>query len=173
MTLAPCHRALHRAIAALAMAALAACTSMLNMDEAKTAITAGIAEQTGLTVEVTCPDEREIKAGDVFECTATPALGGQLTVQVTQDDDQGNITWSVTQTTGLLDLQKVVAAVHDGIMQQLTVDATIDCGAGQYRAAVAGETFTCTATTADGQSALVDVEVLDTDGNINWSLAPQ
>lgn len=167
-------RAIYAGPATLAIVSLAACTQMLDMDTVKAAIAGGIAEQVGLEVAtVECPADREIKAGDVFECTATPAAGGSIAVQVTQDDDQGNITWSVTETSGLLDVSKVVAAVHDGILQQTGVDVLIDCGADMFRAAVAGGTFTCTATPPDGDSAMVNVEMVDAEGNINWSIGQQ
>jgi len=168
-------RLVSRSVAAVVVAtALAACTSMLDMEAVKAAISAGIAGQTGLEIAtVTCPADREIKTGDVFECTASPSVGGELVVQVTQDDDAGNITWSVTQTNGLLDLTKVVAAVHDGLMQQASVDAAVDCGVDKYRAAIPGDTFTCNASTTDGQQAVVDIEVVDAEGNVNWSIAQQ
>ena len=56
----------------------------------------GIQEQTGATgVTVDCPDDIEAKAGDEFECQATSDDGTNATVKVTQNDDQGNVTWAV------------------------------------------------------------------------------
>jgi hypothetical protein len=46
---------------------------------------------TGLTVE--CPDDIDVKAGDTFRCTATGPDDGSLTIEVTQTDDEGHLTW--------------------------------------------------------------------------------
>jgi hypothetical protein len=48
---------------------------------------------TGLSVD--CPDDIEAKAGDSFRCTATGTDGTQATIEVTQTDDQGNLTWEI------------------------------------------------------------------------------
>ncbi|MBA2558047.1 MAG: DUF4333 domain-containing protein [Chloroflexi bacterium] len=49
---------------------------------------------TGIT-GVQCPESRPFQAGDVFECTAAADDGSQLTVEVTQSDAEGNITYRV------------------------------------------------------------------------------
>ena len=91
---------MHRSIrgllaAALASVALAACqtTLMLNTDQLEQGIQEQIQSQTGLTVTgIECPD-RPIQQGDQFDCTVTTSDGQQLTVNVTQTDDQGNVNW--------------------------------------------------------------------------------
>jgi hypothetical protein len=43
---------------------------------------------------VDCPDEIKVEAHTSFTCTAT---GGEMTwtLQVTQDDDEGSVTWKI------------------------------------------------------------------------------
>ena len=48
----------------------------------------------GITVD--CPDDEPAKAGATFQCTATSAAGKTLTIEVTQTDDRGNVTWKAT-----------------------------------------------------------------------------
>jgi hypothetical protein len=45
---------------------------------------------------VSCPDDVPAEAGGTFQCTATNPDGTQITLQVTQTDDQGNVTYEVT-----------------------------------------------------------------------------
>lgn len=44
---------------------------------------------------IECPKARVIKAGSVFDCAVTAADGTSLTIEVTQDDDQGNVSWVI------------------------------------------------------------------------------
>jgi hypothetical protein len=155
----------------VALASLGACSRNIDMADVDKSIREGIASQLGMSVaSIACPEEpRAAKKGDVFTCTVSPEVGGQLTVTVTQNDDQGNITWSVTKTEGLLDLQKVQASVVDGLKSQAGVEATVDCG-GRWKAIKPGEVFECTATSAGGQTATVEVTTDDSEGNITWKV---
>ncbi len=68
----------------------------LDMDALEAEIQTGIESQTGSSVvDVECPDSRPIEAGDTFTCDAELDTGEVATVGVTQDDDQGNVSWSV------------------------------------------------------------------------------
>jgi hypothetical protein len=46
-------------------------------------------------VAVSCPDDVPAEAGRTFDCTATNPDGTTLTIQVTQTDDQGRVTYKV------------------------------------------------------------------------------
>lgn len=46
---------------------------------------------------VECPDEVEVEAGAMFECTATAPDGTPATITATQVDDEGNVDWEVTE----------------------------------------------------------------------------
>lgn len=76
----------------------ASINSDLDTDKLQTIIASEMKSQLNLSEEptVTCPDEVAIEQGNVFSCTA--ALNGEsVQVQVTQDDDQGNVSWEVVQ----------------------------------------------------------------------------
>jgi len=86
--------------AILIAAALAGCdgaltvTRFLDVDRLETTLTEGLEEQTGVVIEsVECPNEVAMEAGNEVECTATDDQGNTGTIIVTQDDDEGNITW--------------------------------------------------------------------------------
>jgi uncharacterized protein DUF4333 len=69
-------------------------TRFLDIDRLETTLTEGLEEQTGVVIEsVECPDEVVMEVGNEFECTATDDQGNTGTIVVTQDDDEGNITW--------------------------------------------------------------------------------
>lgn len=69
----------------------------LNTDNAEVEIEKGLKRQLNLSsVDVRCPDEVELHAGATFDCPVT-AGEEKGTINVTQQDDQGNIRWSVDQ----------------------------------------------------------------------------
>jgi hypothetical protein len=153
---------------ALALA-LAGCTHNLDMEAVRKSIADGIAGQLGLPVErVACPPERPVKAGDAFECVATPVGGGRLTVKVSQKDDASNVAWEVVKTEGLLDLAKVEGSIVAGLREQAHVEATAACG-GRWKPARKADAFECQAKTADGQTVPIVVSVKDAEGNISWA----
>ena len=47
----------------------------------------------GITVD--CPDDEPAQAGATFQCTATSAAGKTMTIEITQTDDKGNVTYKV------------------------------------------------------------------------------
>jgi hypothetical protein len=152
-----------------ATALVAGCERMLNIDGVKAAVKSGLAEQTGITFAVSCPDSRAIKAGDTFECKAVADAGGDLTVKVTQKDDDSNIAWELTNENKLLSLAALEKQVTDGLAQQLKVNAAVDCGGKKMRIAEAGKTFECTAKAGD-ESRKVLVTMDDDQGNVTWAL---
>ncbi len=155
----------------VSVSALAACTKTLNMEGVKTAIGAGLAEKTGIAIaSVTCPDTREIKAGDTFQCTATAQTGGDLAVTVTQKDATGNITWELGSGQNLVDLVALEAEIASGLKAQLSVDAQVSCG-GKYRIAVPTKTFECTAKSGTSQVPII-VTMKDAKGNVGWATGP-
>jgi hypothetical protein len=139
------------------------------MESVKKAVADGVNAQLSLPIEsVSCPPERAMKAGDAFECVATPVGGGRLTVSVTQDDAAGNVTWKVVKTEGLLDLKKVEESIVAGLKEKAQVDATASCG-GRWKPAKAGDTFDCVAKTASGEDVAIVVSATDGEGNISWA----
>jgi hypothetical protein len=51
-------------------------------------------DTSGITVE--CPDDVKAEAGNEFDCTGTVPDSGTLTIHVKQTDDDGHVTWEVT-----------------------------------------------------------------------------
>jgi hypothetical protein len=159
-------------LAALALTVtLTGCSRSVDVAALSQSIASGINEQLSLPIaQVNCPTEpRPLKAGDTFDCVATPEAGGKLTVAVTQKDADGNVSWEVAKTEGLLDLDKVEAAVTAGLKAQASVDASVDCGQ-RWKAAKPGEVFQCQAAISDGRKAVVKVTTKDVEGNIDWSV---
>ena len=161
---------MRRGLVLIPLVLLSACSHNLAMDAVKSAISKGVTEKLGLQIAtVTCPESREIKAGDSFECTADAQTGGQVKVLVTQTDANANIDWKVTNTENLIDLSTLEATVKKGLAEQASVDATVTCGA-KYRVAQTGKTFDCGVKTADGKSATVKVTMTDDKGNVDWKI---
>jgi len=151
---------------------LAGCGGKLDMDKINKSIADGLSSQLGLAdVAVTCPAEaRPLKSGDTFDCEGKPKEGGKLTIKVTQKDDQGNIAWELSNMEGFISAQKTEEAIKSGLKEQANVDATVSCGDKKLRAAKAGDTFDCKATTADGAAHTVTVTETDATGKISWAV---
>jgi hypothetical protein len=166
---------LARAIALAAVVSLAvcvaACSATIDMDAVSKAVSEGLTSQLSLQIgSVACPTEsRTAKAGDTFECVATPKDGGTLTIKVTQDDEKGNVKWEVVKSEGLIDLKLAENAIVSGLKEQAGVNATVSCG-GKYRTTKPGETFECQAKSQDKGDATIVVTVKDAAGNISWAV---
>lgn len=154
----------------LALVVVAGCSRTIDMEAVKKSIVEGLDGQLGMkNAAVSCPTEtRTLKAGDKFECTAKPTEGGQLAITVSEDDDQGKVSWLVTKTEGLIDLKAVESSVQGGLKTQMNLESTVSCG-GRWRAEKAGDSFECEAKTADGKSVTAVVTQKDGAGNISWA----
>jgi hypothetical protein len=85
------------AVAGIAVAFLLSAISsraLLDTANIEQQIAEKLSQDSGLTTTVTCPDEVTVAAGDTFTCTATTDDGRTAVIEVTQDDDQGTVTWS-------------------------------------------------------------------------------
>jgi hypothetical protein len=79
----------------LAIAA-AACSKTLKIDQLEPQLANQLdtqLETTGVTVD--CPSDVKAEAGATFECTATLSNGDTIVLEVTQKDDNGNVSWKV------------------------------------------------------------------------------
>jgi Domain of unknown function (DUF4333) len=77
--------------------ATAACSKTLDSTELEGTLKDQLEMQlevTGLSVE--CPDDIKAESGNTFECTATGSDGSTMTLSVSQTDDEGNLTWEIT-----------------------------------------------------------------------------
>jgi hypothetical protein len=85
------------AVAGIAVAFLLSAISsraLLDTANIEQQIAETLSQSSGLTTTVTCPDEVTVAAGDTFTCTATTDDGRTAQIEVTQDDDQGTVTWT-------------------------------------------------------------------------------
>jgi uncharacterized protein DUF4333 len=48
---------------------------------------------------VTCPADVKVAAKAAFECTASDGEGTDLTITVTQTNNEGDVTWKVTDSS--------------------------------------------------------------------------
>jgi hypothetical protein len=91
---------LGRPVAALGLAAalFVGCNSapVLDNDRLQQVIQQGLLNQTGVSATVSCPDNRPIQPGDTFVCTAQTEDGSNLQITVVQQDNVGNVNWSVS-----------------------------------------------------------------------------
>jgi hypothetical protein len=79
----------------LALVAGCSRTKTLDSDQLDQKIAAEIQANLRENVSVSCPDGVEVAAGGTFECDATSVGGSSMKIQVTQTDDQGNVTFKV------------------------------------------------------------------------------
>jgi len=154
------------ALGATALTATA-CTRFVDMDKVREDVGQGVAERFGLEVAgVECPETRESKADDHFECVATTTGGATITARVFQLQD-GEVTWSFGETRGLVDRERLAADIRAGLLAQ-GFDARVDCGEG-FGDTAPGESFRCDAR-GDERRATVVVTVQDREGRVGWSL---
>ncbi len=73
------------------------CTKSLDTSNLESTLKGQVESQlkaSGLTVS--CPDNIKVESGATFECTASDPSGQSLTIEVTQTDDQGHVTWRLS-----------------------------------------------------------------------------
>ncbi len=77
----------------LSVGLMTACSSSLSQSDVQDKLSQGMTDQLGGTYTVTCPSDIPISAGSTFTCDAVGDDGSMGIITVTQDDDQGNLTW--------------------------------------------------------------------------------
>lgn len=154
-------------LAAASVLVLAGCSSSIDVADLETQVQDGLAEQLGGTWTVECPDSMEIQAGLTTNCMATSDTGESIDVNITQDDDQGNVTWEVPSTG--LDVDGLESSVAAELSAQVGGEWTVQCP--DDIPFEAGLTANCSATSADGQSTMINVTQTDDQGNVTWETA--
>jgi hypothetical protein len=159
------------ALLALSMS-LVACGTKLDVTKVTKAISDGINTQVALPIaSVDCGKApTDVKAGTTFDCIATPSVGGKVTVKVTENDNAGNVSWEITNTEGLLNLEILEKSIAAGLKEKLDADATVSCG-GRWRAAKTGDTFECEEKESGGATAKIIVTTTDDSGKVTWKVA--
>jgi Domain of unknown function (DUF4333) len=146
---------------------LAGCSTSIDVDTLEQSVQTGLAEQLGGEWTVQCPDSMEVQAGLTTNCMATSAEGEAVDVNVTQTDDQGNVTWEVPATG--IDVAAVESSVAADLAAQVGGEWTVQCP--DDIPLEKGLTANCSATSADGQSTMIDVTQTDDQGNVTWATA--
>jgi hypothetical protein len=84
-------------LASLALVGACSRTKTLDANGLEEMLGTKIEQQLGAHgITVACPDDEPAQAGAIFQCTATSAEGKTITIEVTQTDDHGNVTWKAT-----------------------------------------------------------------------------
>ena len=82
------------AAAAVSIAFAGCGDKTIDESKAESEIAKGVERQTqARDVKVNCPSDVKAKKGDTFDCDLTAAGGQKAKVNVTQQDDDGNVRW--------------------------------------------------------------------------------
>lgn len=159
-------------VTAVAIGALvAACASPPELDTAAVSrlVETSLVDATGVTpTDVDCPRLPEIDDGTTFECTATLDAQELRVAGVVIDARAGVV--EVSNADAVLFVELLEGMIAFELFEQLERVLELDCGDSEVLVVPPGDTLTCTATDRDGDSADVRVEVLDTSGQITFSL---
>jgi hypothetical protein len=85
-------------LASLALVGACSRTKTLDANGLEETLGTQVGQQLGAHgITVACPDGEPAQAGAIFQCTATSSEGKTITIEVTQTDDHGNVTWKATK----------------------------------------------------------------------------
>ncbi len=151
---------------------LSSCTRHLNMSQIEANIQDDIERQgRRLTLQqVICPNRVVKQAEAYFRCVGELPDGGQFTINVIQQDDQGNVTWDVPSSKVLINLASLEEKIQEDIKDAVGKRLAIDCG-DTYRVNKRGDTFECDVVGAGTVSAGRVVSILvkvKGDSNLEW-----
>jgi hypothetical protein len=167
------HKATWRGGLLLGTLGLVGCGSAMNIATVENEIKADIERQgRRLTLrEVRCPDNVTPQEGAFMRCVGELDPEGTFTINVIYEDNQGNVTWEVPNSTVMLNLAKVEANIQEGLTKAFSRRALVDCGSELYRINQPGDRFECSIVGGleVGSDAYNSVLVrVDPDGNLNW-----
>jgi hypothetical protein len=115
------------------------CTKTLKKESVEGVIKAQY-DKAGLKLKsVSCPANKEAKAGDSFDCTGELEGGGKATITVKQKDAKGTLEFNAAG------LYLSEAAITAGLTKQAGAPATAKCPTKQIMLKK-GEKFTCDVT---------------------------
>lgn len=118
------------------------CSKTLDAKKIEETILSEITKQGASSLKtVICPTNISPAAGKEFECIGVLESGNGVPIAVTQQDDQGTVTWNVPSVRGLLNVTALQSEFEQALKKE--VKAKVDCGLSFYRPVKPGETFEC------------------------------
>ena len=143
---------------------IAGCTPTLDMKKIEKKIEEMIEEQTSAKVdEVECPEKREIKDGDEFDCDIEFKGGGDGKVTVDQKGG-GDVNMTLEPIVVKSKLEK---EIEKGLKKQGSSKADVKCKGDEVRHFDEGDELTCKVETSEGEKKAT-VEFLDDEGKMKW-----
>lgn len=156
----------------MGLAFLSSCSAYLNMSPIENRIQDDIERQgRRLSLKsVVCPNRVVKQAEAYFRCVGELPDGAQFTINVIQQDDQGNVAWDVPSSKALINLASLEEKIRSGTQAAVGKRLAIDCGPA-YRISRRGDSFECdvvgAGTVAAGRVESILVRVSG-DGNLEW-----
>lgn len=146
----------------------AACSaSTLDIGKLEQSITDKITAVDVPVKSVECPENREVKAGDAFECTAITGNDVRVSIAVTQKDDTGNIGFEVGKQ--VFSSEKVVPVIEQNFSDNGRSVIAVACPKG-VAVADGNGVLDCTAK-ADDIDYLISIPIRDGVAQLNdWTL---
>ena len=172
------HLRYHRMVAIVRLGALlglillSSCSRHLNMSRIETDIQDNIERQgRRLTLkDVICPNRVKQQAEAYFRCVGELPDGGQFTINVIQQDDQGTIAWDVPSSKVIINLVSLEEKIQEDIREAVGKSLAVDCR-DTYRINKRGDSFECdvvgAGTVAAGRVESVLVKV-NGESNLEW-----
>ncbi|HEX9833607.1 MAG TPA: DUF4333 domain-containing protein, partial [Mycobacterium sp.] len=115
---------------------------------------------------VTCPRSQPTpKPGGTFICNAD-VDGEKVRVEVTVEDDEGNVKFSTLDV--VYDLPRTEQLLASEIESQMGFPVTVTCGTG-LKIVPVGDSFTCTAADENSVEKTVEVTAVEV-GKDNWRI---
>ncbi len=157
----------------LSVVPLVACGQRLDMTTVEDRIQADLERQGRRLAlrDVRCPRDVVPQSGAFFRCVGELDPEGTFTINVTQQDDRGTVTWDVPNSKVILSLPKVEAGIQQGLAEALGQRALVDCGEAIYRVNQPGDRFECRVVggLTDGADSISAVLVtINGTGNLGW-----
>jgi len=139
-------------------------TGGLNETKLQDEIHNKIQQVTGVApATVNCPTDAKQGKGNDFQCAAI-VEGQTVTVNVTQTDDSGHVTFATADA--MLHRTDVEQFIHADAQRKGAGQVTVNCGTTTIVVAKVGSTFNCTLDTSAGQQTAV-VTAENADGHFS------
>lgn len=151
-------------IGVLAALAVSGCAKEIDAAKAEKFISKTVAAQVGAELKsVSCPSGLTAKKGETFECTVTGTDGTTGKTEVTEKDDQGNVSVSAP----FIHPRDIERSIATDIKAQVGSAVKVSCP--EIIVSDKGGKFGCEATSGSDK-ARVDVTQTDDQGNVDYKV---